>query len=166
MKYTVEIGSRTVDVEIENGSVLVDGRPVEAQLVGYEGGAIRRLQRGRQGRTLVATQGDDRGAWTVLLEGTRLSAQVLTKRDLALRAAVKQSGSGGGSGELKAPMPGLVVRVLVKAGDQVASGQGLVVLEAMKMENELKAPGPGTVTSVNVAAGARVMKGAVLLLVS
>ena len=166
MKYTVEIGGRTVEVEIENGSVRVDGRPVEAQLIGLQESAIRRLQRGRQGRTIVATPGEERGSWTVQLEASRVSAQVLTRRDLAVRAAVKKSGHGQGGGVLKAPMPGMVVRVLVEEGAHVEAGQGLVVLEAMKMENELKATGPGTVTSVHVTPGTRVEKGAPLLLVS
>ena len=60
-------------------------------------------------------------------------------------------------------MPGLVVRVEAKPGDRVATGAGLVVLEAMKMEYELKAPGPARVKSVRVAAGEAVEKGQVLM---
>jgi pyruvate carboxylase subunit B len=60
-------------------------------------------------------------------------------------------------------MPGLVVRVLVVDGDQVAAGQGLVVLEAMKMENELKATVAGVVKLVRAVAGATVEKGQLLL---
>jgi len=62
-----------------------------------------------------------------------------------------------------APMPGLIVRVNVSPGDTVAAGQGLVVVEAMKMENELKAPADGVVARVSVEAGAAVEKGAVLV---
>jgi len=64
---------------------------------------------------------------------------------------------------LKAPMPGLVLRVLVSEGEQVSAGQGLVVLEAMKMENELKAGAAGVVRSVRAVAGATVEKGQLLL---
>jgi pyruvate carboxylase subunit B len=60
-------------------------------------------------------------------------------------------------------MPGLVVRVLVDTGQQVAAGTGLVVLEAMKMENELKAPAAGTVSLIRAEAGAAVEKGQVLV---
>ena len=60
-------------------------------------------------------------------------------------------------------MPGLVVRVQAQAGDRVAAGAGLVVLEAMKMENELKAPGPARIKSVRVAPGQAVEKGQVLV---
>ena len=60
-------------------------------------------------------------------------------------------------------MPGLIVRVTVNAGDVVRMGQGVVVMEAMKMENELRAPANGTVKQVLVAPGNAVEKGAVLL---
>jgi pyruvate carboxylase subunit B len=68
-----------------------------------------------------------------------------------------------GPAPLVAPMPGLVVRVNVVVGDQVAAGQGLVVMEAMKMENELRASAPGTVRAVHAEPGAAVNKGAVLV---
>jgi pyruvate carboxylase subunit B len=60
-------------------------------------------------------------------------------------------------------MPGLIVRVNVKAGDKVAQGQGLVVMEAMKMENELRAQAAGTVKNVSVTPGTAVEKGTVLI---
>ena len=60
-------------------------------------------------------------------------------------------------------MPGLIVRVSVAAGDSVQAGQGLVVMEAMKMENELRAHGAGTVKAVHVEAGKAVEKGTVLV---
>jgi biotin carboxyl carrier protein len=63
-------------------------------------------------------------------------------------------------------MPGKVVRVLVKAGDEVAEGQGLVVVEAMKMENELKSPKAGTVTELHAVEGATVESGAKLIVVA
>jgi biotin carboxyl carrier protein len=60
-------------------------------------------------------------------------------------------------------MPGKVVRLLVKAGDSVKSGDGIIVVEAMKMENELKAPAPGTVKEIRVAEGKAVSAGEVLV---
>jgi pyruvate carboxylase subunit B len=60
-------------------------------------------------------------------------------------------------------MPGLIVRVLVQPGDVVQAGQGVIVIEAMKMENELRASSAGVVRAVSVAAGSAVEKGAVLV---
>jgi pyruvate carboxylase subunit B len=64
---------------------------------------------------------------------------------------------------LLAPMPGLVVRVNVKAGDTVEAGQGLIVMEAMKMENELRVQAAGRVKTVLVTPGSVVEKGALLI---
>jgi len=66
-------------------------------------------------------------------------------------------------GTVRAPMPGLVVRIEVAEGQQVDAGAGLVVVEAMKMENELRAPRPGMVQTVHVAVGQAVEKGASLV---
>lgn len=79
--------------------------------------------------------------------------------------AWKRSGhgaSGHGHASIKAAMPGKVVRVLVGVGDQVEAGQGMLVVEAMKMQNELKAPRAGRVTSIEIKAGDSVSAGAVL----
>jgi biotin carboxyl carrier protein len=71
----------------------------------------------------------------------------------------------GGRAQIKAMMPGRVVNVLVAAGDEVRAGQGVLVIEAMKMENELKAPKAGKVVEVKVAAGQTVEKGDLLLVI-
>ena len=70
-----------------------------------------------------------------------------------------------GSQRVVAPMPGRVARVMVRAGDTVAARQGLVVVEAMKMENELRSPRAGTVSEVRVVAGALVEANAVLIVI-
>jgi len=70
-----------------------------------------------------------------------------------------------GADTVTAPMPGTILDVKVKEGDQVSNGQVLLILEAMKMENEISAPADGTVTSVNVAKGAPVNAGDVLVVI-
>lgn len=72
-------------------------------------------------------------------------------------------GGAATGGELRAAMPGKVVKVLCKAGDSVKAGQGLLVIEAMKMENELRAPAAGKVTTVSAKEGQAVESGQVLL---
>ncbi len=76
----------------------------------------------------------------------------------------RSQGSAGIHGKiwLTAPMPGRIVRVLAAAGDQVTAGQGIVVIEAMKMQNELKAPRDGRVTAIEVKDDDRVNAGAIL----
>ena len=75
----------------------------------------------------------------------------------------RKSGAGTAEQELRAPMPGRVVKVLVAAGEEVAAGQALLIMEAMKMENELRAEAPVTVDSVVVSEGQNVEADAVLM---
>ena len=80
----------------------------------------------------------------------------------------KRSGAGAGAhgkANITAPMPGKVVRILVKPGDEVTAGQGIVVVEAMKMQNEMKSPRDGKVTSIHAAENESVNAGAVLAVI-
>jgi pyruvate carboxylase subunit B len=162
MKYAVEVAGRTIEVEVDGDRVLVGGRPVAVRLDGEPGTRARRLVRGRLSRPFVASA-DGRGTWVLSSDGSSLVATVLDPRERAVRAAGGQAAATPGKGTLKAPMPGLVLRVLAAEGARVEQGQGLVVVEAMKMENELKAAGSGTVKQVHVKPGDRVEKGAPLV---
>jgi biotin carboxyl carrier protein len=81
----------------------------------------------------------------------------------ARRGSRDATGPAGGEQKVVAPMPGRIVKVLVCPGDEVAARQGVVVVEAMKMENELRAPRPGRVREVSVSPGASVEAGRVLV---
>ena len=93
----------------------------------------------------------------------RYTADVSDPRSLQSRRSA--SGEAEGTKRVLAPMPGRIVRVLVKEHDVVQAGQGVVVVEAMKMQNELKSPKQGTVQKLLVAEGASVNAGDVLLVV-
>lgn len=99
----------------------------------------------------------------VVGEGQNLALEVFDAK--ALRRAGGAGGLGAGSGEIKAPMPGRIVKVEVSEGDEVTEGQGLVVVEAMKMENEYKSPLNGVVKTVAVKEGDTVEAGTLLILV-
>jgi biotin carboxyl carrier protein len=96
------------------------------------------------------------------LGSVRYAAQVLDPRSLRSRA-----GADGGQGPRKliAPMPGKIVRVLVKENSEVDAGQGLLVVEAMKMQNEIKSPKKGIVRKIVAAAGESVSAGDILAVV-
>jgi biotin carboxyl carrier protein len=101
------------------------------------------------------------GELLVGLEGRTINVTVNGRR-----SAHAEAGSHGhGAISIAAPMPGRVVRVLVAAGDEVAARQGVVVVEAMKMENELRAPRAGRVKEVSVAAGTSVEAGRILAVI-
>ena len=100
----------------------------------------------------------------VLVGGQITQIDVADERKLRLRAATSGFVAEGKQ-TISAPMPGKVVKVLVKVGEEVKEGQGLVVIEAMKMENELKAPKAGKVVEVSAQEGSAVENGAKLVVV-
>jgi len=110
----------------------------------------------------VIQEGDD------LIVASRGGATRVTLTDAARRQRHAAAGArphGAGKAELRAMMPGRVVHVLVKAGDEVEHQQGLLVVEAMKMENELKSPKAGKVIEVKVAPGQTVEKSELLVVI-
>jgi biotin carboxyl carrier protein len=178
MQLQIEIGgkARTVTVQREGEkdsarfTVTVDGRPhvVDARRVAADtvslllipdGGSepVRRVE-----STIVA--GREPGALTIGVNGQDVPVQV---RNGGAGRRGRDTGSASGSGPQRvvAPMPGKVVRVLVKPGDEVKPRQGLIVIEAMKMENELKAARAGRVRDVHVAEAQSVDAGTVLVIV-
>jgi pyruvate carboxylase subunit B len=112
---------------------------------------------------VIARREGGRGRYTLWVDGWRFDAEALDERARAIRELSAASAGAAGPAPLKAPMPGLIVRVTVQPGDTVQPGQGLVVMEAMKMENELKAAAAGRVKAVLVAPGTAVEKGALLV---
>ena len=111
----------------------------------------------------VTLEPQDDGKVIATVAGKRIEVEVKTATDLLLERFGMDTALGAADREVRAPMPGLVLRVLVAAGDSVEAGQGVAVLEAMKMENELKAPSAGTVASVHAEAGAAVGKNDLLV---
>jgi biotin carboxyl carrier protein len=105
------------------------------------------------------------GAQNLLVRGEVVSVEVLDLRKVRLRRVQESAAGAGGPAEITSPMPGKVVAVLVKEGQEVAEGQGLIVVEAMKMENELRAPRAGKVTSLKAKEGAAVDGGAALCVI-
>ena len=162
MKYFVTVGGREHVVEVDGDRLTVDGQPAMATAAGVEGTPVRQLL--LDGASWMLTLDPaGRGRWDVGWRGDRWEVEVVDERTRHIRALTGTGQARAGGGVLKAPMPGLVVRVLVELGQAVEAGQGVVVLEAMKMENELKASAAAVVRSVRVQAGEAVEKGQILI---
>ena len=163
MKYVVRVGDETLEVTLEGTSVLVDGVAVPAQLTSLEGTPVRLLTLGDEVHRVLVRRGETRGRYAIWLDGFRHDVEALDERTRAILALSGAAAAPQGPAPLKAPMPGLVVRVNVQPGDQVQAGQGLVVIEAMKMENELRSASAGRVKGVHATPGMPVEKGALLV---
>jgi biotin carboxyl carrier protein len=153
-----------VDVEDEGGGKLVlwvEGQRHQVDACALEHGAVSLLLDGR----VYDVEFDDVGEEVqVQVRGDVFRVDVADERALRLRAGATAF-QVAGPFTVVAPMPGKVVRLLVKPGESVQEGQGLVVVEAMKMENELKSPKAGKVTQVFAREGAAVEANAKLLTV-
>ena len=155
---TVEGRRLRVEVSGRDGryTVLVDGRPLEVDLRDAGGPFVSLLVDGRSYEAGVQKRP---GGYTVVLSDDVVAVDLVEGVRGALAPARRAEGPAG----IKAPMPGKLVRVLAAKGDEVAAGQGLVVVEAMKMENELKSPRAGRVKEVPVREGQAVEAGALLV---
>ena len=162
MKYLVRVGEAEHEVVLDGGGVRVDGEAVSAHVLPVDGTPIQLAQIGDQIHRVIARRGGTRGTYTIWVDGYRFDVEALDERTRAIRD-LSASAPAAGPAPFVAPMPGLIVRVNAQVGDRVQPGQGLVVMEAMKMENELRAQAEGTVKNVLVAPGAAVEKGTVLL---
>jgi pyruvate carboxylase subunit B len=165
VKYIVDIADRRIEVELdgEAGGVRINGDRVQAHLADVEGTPVRLVTIGNEVHRVIARRHAERGRYTLWLDGFRYEVEALDERARTIRDLSAAAAGPSGPAPLRAPMPGLIVKVHVKPGDAVLAGQALVVMEAMKMENELRASAAGTVTAVAVAPGTAVEKGALLV---
>jgi len=164
MLYHVSLAGRTFQIELNDGHACIDGDAAgDTELLAVPGTPVHHLLVGGRSHTLVARPGSSRGVWDLHLDGTRYLVEVVDERTRLIRSLTHGQAAQPGPGPVRAPMPGLIVRIEVEPGQRVSSGQGVVIMEAMKMENELRAEGEGVVARVLVAAGQPVEKGAVLI---
>lgn len=162
MKYVVLVDGQSIAVEVDGERVTVAGQTLSATLGPIPGTPLRQLL--LDGRPLtLSVEALGRGRWALTPAGERWEVEVLDERTRHIRTLTGAGDQRRSADVLKAPMPGLVVRVQAKPGDKVVPGSGLVVLEAMKMENELRASVPGVVKGVRVSPGEAVEKGQVLV---
>ena len=143
MKWQIVVDGRTVEIDTEQ----LDGAKE------VEPGVFSVLVDGRSFEVRVADAAQ--------VAGRRFRVEVRNPRDAAKGS---KSALGSGRQNITAPMPGKVIRVLVKKGDGVETGAGLVVVEAMKMQNEMKAPRTAHVLEVRVQDGDTVTAGQTLLI--
>ena len=155
--YFVSIGEREYNVKVTDSQVLLNGEPVNLDLVSLNGNGLHLVCEGNQSREVYLGSRSS-GVYEVISGGRRVIARV--------NQAHRRSGAEfheKNVGHITAPMPGLVVELLVDEGDLVVEGQVLAVQEAMKMQMQLKAPFAGSVEYVAVGAGTQVGKDALIL---
>jgi biotin carboxyl carrier protein len=165
MKIEMQIAGRTRSVDVIRAEDRVqyelDGRGVDADAVEVGRGVYSILIGGQSFEARVVARGAD---LQVNVDGRDLRVEVIDPRQW--RRDRGRGVEAEGRQQIAAPMPGKVIRVLVRAGDAVEMGQGLVVVEAMKMQNEVRAPKSGTVERMLVSEGQAINAGDILAIVA
>jgi len=167
MKYTVGICGRSFKVELSHREgktwAKLKGKCVPVELKSH-GGGLHTLILGER-RTTLWLKGRGTG-YEIYWQGRLYAVELEPSRVRALRRHLRRPSERGVAEEaLTAYMPGLVVKVEVREGQRVKRGDGLFVIEAMKMENEIRAPCDGTVKNVAVQAGREVRRGELLCVI-
>ena len=170
MQYKAIINDETgepIDVALERTAhgieASVGGRKYSIEISAVRPG-IYLLNFGTRSIEVAVMQEDgNSSASTVSIEGQRISVEILDERKTLQRMV--RSGERSGASEVRSQMPGKIVRVLLKEGTNVAAGQGIVVMEAMKMQNEMKSSISGRIRKIEVVEGETVRSGALIAIV-
>jgi biotin carboxyl carrier protein len=160
-RMTVGIGSREYEVEVNDEIILVNGIPVALDSVALDERCGLSFRSGERLFRATFEQGL-RESFTSF-QGREFPIEFETARDVLLKQLVGRGGTDHHHAELKASMPGLVIRIKVRPGEEVAKGQPVIILEAMKMENEIRVPADGVIKELCVQEGQPVEKGDLLI---
>ncbi|MEM1054347.1 MAG: biotin/lipoyl-containing protein [Bacteroidota bacterium] len=155
------VGDQTFTLTREGDTLLLNGEPLDVRVTHLDDHTLLLVIDGKPQTVFI--EDDEGGDVIATVNGKRIPVAIKTETDLLLERFGLEADAGSADREVRAPMPGLVLRVLVAPGDEVEAGQGVAVLEAMKMENELKAAASGTVAAVHAEAGAAVGKNDLLV---
>ncbi len=161
MRYSVTVEGIEHEVQVIGDEVRLDGRRLSARLVAIPQTPLRQLAVDGTCRTYAILDSEE--GWVVLKAGHIRKVSVEDERKKQLRTVTGSRDGSDSGGIVKAPMPGLVLRVEVEEGQRIEQGVGVVVLEAMKMENEIRASSGGIVRRIRVEPGQAVDKGSPLV---
>ncbi len=161
--YKIKVGDKEFEMAPHNAvSGVINGADYELNLV-KENNGLHLLKDHKSYRISFVETDYESKTFTLQVNGHNYTVEAKDRFDLLLEELGMEDLASGALNDLKAPMPGLVLSIEVKEGDQVSKGDPLLVLEAMKMENVLKAASEATVKSIAVEVGKPVEKNQILI---
>ena len=170
MQYKALINGETVDVAFERTASGIEaslggvgGRKYSLEVSAAKPGVYLLNFGTRSIEAVVLPEISTPSVWIISIAGQRFSVELLDERKTLQRMV--RSNERSGTAEIRSPMPGKIVRVLLAEGADVAAGQGIVVMEAMKMQNEMKASMSGRIRKIEVVEGETVGSGALIAIV-
>ena len=165
MKYIATIGEQEYTIIInEQNQIQINDEPLEVDFLGLPDTPLYSLILNGQSYDININENED--MYQVMLKGTIYDVRVEDERTRKLAGLKGGFGSPVGEVLIKAPMPGVVVGILVEEGQSITKGDVVVILESMKMQNEFKTPKDGVVSSIRTKIGDKVDQNAIMLTVS
>lgn len=163
MKYFATVGENEYEIEFDDGQLMVNGEPVDVDFERIGDPELySMIFDGRSYEILVAAERFD---YAVTVRGDQYHIQIEDERTRRMNAGRREGALPDGEVPVRAPIPGLVVKVLVEEGESVEQDQPLLILEAMKMENEIRSPRACVIKKVDVEPGQRVEQNATMLII-
>ena len=161
--YKIIIGDKTLAVNFNKDQVEVDGQPVAIDLARISDNRYHLLLNHKSYNLEVVAIDRNAGKAMIKVNNKELAIEVKTALDELLKKMGLNNNNATVAREIGAPMPGLILDVVVQEGDEVKTGDKLLVLEAMKMENIIKSPGNGKIKAIRVQKGQSVDSGQKLI---
>jgi len=145
-QFLVEVQDEQIPITLSKGKLSISGKSTCISLLELRTNVYSLLLNGHSHLVYMENEPDA----LLTINGETVKSRIISEREQLIQRYDQQAGKQAATTELRAPMPGLIIKIMTKAGDHVDKGQGLIVLEAMKMENELCAPSAGIVRHVYV----------------
>lgn len=161
--YKITVDKKEFAVESEAGSFSIDNQPFHADILEFKEGKFHIISDHKSYTAEVLSFQKAEKTFEIKVNNSIYTVQVQDRFDQLLKQMGIDAGAGKKVNDIKAPMPGMVLQVMVETGQLIKKGDAIVVLEAMKMENILKAPADGTVKKVHVTKGDKVEKNQVMV---
>jgi biotin carboxyl carrier protein len=161
--YKVQVQDQVFEVEKSHEKLILDGNLFEADILEYKPGKFHLLVKGKSLTAEILHFNAEEKTAEVKVDNSVFHISIKDQYDELLQRMGIDATAGKKVNDIKAPMPGMVLNVMVENGQQIKKGDAIVVLEAMKMENILKSPADGIIEKIHVFKGDKVEKNQIMV---
>lgn len=161
--YKIHIQDQIIEATKEDGKLVLDAKPFNADILEYKKGKFHILYNSKSITAEVISHNASEKSFEIKVNHSVFKIQLKDKYDELLQKMGIDVTAGKKVNDIKAPMPGMVLNVMVASGQTIKKGDAIVVLEAMKMENILKSPADGIIKKIHVFKGDKVEKNQIMV---